>query len=172
MNNFRVNKTPEIDNMALDTLVLRLKALNVNNIFTFQYVKAPDKKALEQSIETLQMIGGLNDKEQITTVGRLLIQLHIEPFLGRSIIEAIILDYIARNTNYINIEDHFKTWEFKDIGLLRSLKSNVIEILCMVINSSNLFYGNINLRDRIEQIKYTKFADEKGDFFYLSNIYS
>ena len=57
-----MNKTPEIDNMALDTLVLRLKALNVNNIFTFQYVKAPDRKALQQSIETLQMIGGLSDK--------------------------------------------------------------------------------------------------------------
>ena len=42
----------------------------------------------------------------------------------------------------------------------------------MVLNSSNLFYGNINLRDRIEEIKYTKFSNQKGDFFYLSNIYS
>jgi hypothetical protein len=32
--------------MALDTLVLRLKSLTVDNIFTFGYVKAPDKQAL------------------------------------------------------------------------------------------------------------------------------
>lgn len=46
--------------MALDTLVLRLKSLSVDNIFTFRYVKLPDKQALEKSVETLQMIGGLN----------------------------------------------------------------------------------------------------------------
>jgi HrpA-like RNA helicase len=46
--------------MALDTLVLRLKSLKVDNIYTFPYVKVPDRKALEQSVETLQMIGGLS----------------------------------------------------------------------------------------------------------------
>ena len=50
MRGFRINKTPEIDNMALDTLVLRLKSLGVDNIFTFPYVKVPDTKALEQSV--------------------------------------------------------------------------------------------------------------------------
>jgi hypothetical protein len=42
----------------------------------------------------------------------------------------------------------------------------------MVMSASNLFSGNINLRDRIEEIKYAQFSDQKGDFFYLSNIYS
>ena len=51
--------------MALDTLVLRLKSLGVDNIFTFPYVKVPDKKALEQSVETLQMIGGLSEDKTI-----------------------------------------------------------------------------------------------------------
>jgi HrpA-like RNA helicase len=32
--------------MALDTLVLRLKMLNVQEIFKFAYVKKPDDKAL------------------------------------------------------------------------------------------------------------------------------
>ena len=72
--------------MALDTLVLRLKSLGVNNIFTFPYVKVPDTKALEQSVETLQMIGGLSPDKIITTIGKLLLKLNIEPFLGRSIV--------------------------------------------------------------------------------------
>lgn len=55
---------------------------------------------------------------------------------------------------------------------LKDIKSYVIEILCMVINSTNLFYGNPKLYDRIDEIKYTKFSNQKGDFFYLSNIYS
>lgn len=63
--------------MALDTLVLRLKSLSVDNIFTFPYVKVPDPKALQQSVETLQMIGGLSEEADITTIGRLLLQLHV-----------------------------------------------------------------------------------------------
>lgn len=46
MQTFRPNKTPEIENMALDTLVLRLKMLNVQEIFKFAYVNKPDDKAL------------------------------------------------------------------------------------------------------------------------------
>ena len=63
--------------MALDTLVLRLKSLGVDNLLTFAYVKTPEKKALEQSVETLQMIGGLSDEKKITTIGRLLLKLNI-----------------------------------------------------------------------------------------------
>lgn len=46
MHTFRQNKTPEIENMALDTLVLRLKMLNVKEIFKFAYINKPDDKAL------------------------------------------------------------------------------------------------------------------------------
>jgi HrpA-like RNA helicase len=40
------------------------------------------------------------------------------------------------------------------------------------MNSENLFYGNPQLYERIDEIKYTKFSNEKGDFFYFLNIYS
>ena len=37
------NKLPEIKNMALDTLVLRLKSLKIQNVITFPYITPPDK---------------------------------------------------------------------------------------------------------------------------------
>jgi HrpA-like RNA helicase len=72
--------------MALDTLVLRLKMLNVKEIFKFAYINKPEDRALEKSIETLQMIGALSFTGDITKIGRLLLQLRIEPFLGRAIV--------------------------------------------------------------------------------------
>lgn len=39
----RSNKIAEIDNMALDTLVLRLKSLKVHQIHDFAYIKKPNK---------------------------------------------------------------------------------------------------------------------------------
>jgi hypothetical protein len=44
----------------------------------------------------------------------------------------------------------------------------------MVINSSNIFanFGQFNkCSDQLDKIKFNKFSDERGDFFYLQNIY-
>jgi HrpA-like RNA helicase len=37
------------------------------------------------------MIGCLDDKEKVTTIGRFLVKIPIEPFLSRSIIEALLM---------------------------------------------------------------------------------
>ena len=96
------------------------------------------------------MIGGLSEEKAITTIGKLLLKLNIEPFLGRSIVEALICEYVVKQTNFLQAEEnHFRSWKQKEVDNLKSVKSYVVEILCMVMNSSNLFYGNINIRDRI-----------------------
>ena len=44
----------------------------------------------------------------------------------------------------------------------------------MVINSSNVFTFLTQFdknRDNIDEVKFKKFSDERGDFFYLLNIY-
>lgn len=42
-NSNRKNKIPEIENMALDTLVLRLKSLDIKDVLGFPYITAPKK---------------------------------------------------------------------------------------------------------------------------------
>ena len=41
----------------------------------------------------------------------------------------------------------------------------------MIIYSSNLFYINEKTKDLLDLIKFNNYANEKGDFFYLRNIY-
>lgn len=40
------NKTPEIQNMALDSVVLRLKSLAIEDIINFPYLSPPSKEGL------------------------------------------------------------------------------------------------------------------------------
>ena len=54
-----VNKKPEIQNMALDTLVLRLKSLEIDNVTAFPYISPPDKEGLNISVKTMVMLGCL-----------------------------------------------------------------------------------------------------------------
>ena len=57
---------------------------------------------------------------------------------------------MVKQTNFLQAEQgHFKNWQCGEVDVLKSIKTYVVEILCMVMNASNLFYGNINLRDRI-----------------------
>ena len=82
----KFNKLPEIRNIALETLVLRLKTLGINNVSTFDYIERPDEEGMKTSIETLKMIGCLDEKEVITSIGKILVKIPIEPFLARAII--------------------------------------------------------------------------------------
>jgi len=63
-NKRRFNKLPEIKNIALETLVLRLKTLGINNVSTFDYIEKPDEEGMKTSIETLKMIGCLNNDQK------------------------------------------------------------------------------------------------------------
>lgn len=119
------------------------------------------------------MIGALDFKGEITVIGKLLLQLRIEPFLGRAIVQAIICEEIVKKTDFGDKWLRSK-WKEAEIKKLSNIRTIVVQILSMVINSSNIF-SNFNQynrnRDRIEEIKFKKFSDERGDFFYLHNIY-
>ena len=59
---FQEGKTPEIQNMALDTLVLRLKSLGIENVTTFPYLSKPSIEGLVESIRIMKYLGCLNEK--------------------------------------------------------------------------------------------------------------
>jgi HrpA-like RNA helicase len=138
--------------------VLRLKTLGINNVSNFDYIEKPDEEGMKTSIETLKMIGCLDGKEYITSIGRFLVKIPIEPFLARSIIEGLLMESVIEKTKKKNA---------KKTELTRS----IIEILCMVLSAGNLFRIQENFRELAEKVKYKHFSHEKGDFFFLRNIY-
>ena len=55
----RVCKTPEMENSSLETVVLRIKSLNISDVINFPYISQPDVEALNSSLELLKLIGAL-----------------------------------------------------------------------------------------------------------------
>ena len=98
----RVNKTPEIQNMALDTVVLRIKSLGLEDVLGFPYLSPPDSEGLKESLETMRMLGCLDEKtDKITEIGRMLVKIPIEPFLSRAIIEGILFERITKDKEFM-----------------------------------------------------------------------
>lgn len=54
-----INKPPEITTMPLDSVVLVLKALSIENIKQFPFLDPPKPENIEISIKTLQLLGCL-----------------------------------------------------------------------------------------------------------------
>ena len=53
--------------MALDTLVLRLKSLRIENVVSFPYLSKPSEEGLVESIRIMKYLGCLDEKtEKIT----------------------------------------------------------------------------------------------------------
>lgn len=41
-----LGKIPEMENSSLDSVVLRLKSLGIDNLFTFSYISPPDRQGI------------------------------------------------------------------------------------------------------------------------------
>lgn len=106
------------------------------------------------------MIGCLDQKEKITTIGSFLVKIPIEPFLARAIIEGLLMEKTLSMKEYNKLDRKYS-----------DLTEPVIEILCMILSAGNLFRITENFKELGDYAKYKHFSHEKGDFFFLKNIF-
>jgi pre-mRNA-splicing factor ATP-dependent RNA helicase DHX16 len=79
------NTTPEIQRTNLNMTVLLLKSLGINNLIEFEFMDPPSTDTLIKSLELLYMLGALNDKGELTKMGRKMAEFPIEPMMSRAI---------------------------------------------------------------------------------------
>lgn len=74
-------------------------------------------------------MGCLDDKYDITEIGRALVKIPIEPLLSRAIIDALIVDKLDKS---------------------RRVTPKIIKILALIVNSQSIFYSDENARQIAE----------------------
>ena len=80
---------PEILRVHLTHAVLKLYEFGVSNIMSFNFVEMPDKEALLDAIKTLDYIGAI-ENESLTSFGRKLALLPVDPLLGKVLLDGIV----------------------------------------------------------------------------------
>lgn len=84
-----VSTMPEIRRTNLAQVILLLKSLGVNDVRSFDFMDAPSAENLATSEFQLWTLGALDHNSgQLTSVGRMLVQLPLEPALGKLLIAA------------------------------------------------------------------------------------
>jgi len=67
-------------------VVLLLKSLGINDLLNFDFLDPPPSDTLGRSLELLYALGALNDKGELTKLGRRMAEFPVDPMLSKSII--------------------------------------------------------------------------------------
>ena len=89
---------PEILRTNLASVILQMTALGLDDIEAFPFVDAPDKRHIQDGVKLLEELGAfetvqtkLGEKRRLTTVGRQLAQLPVDPRLAKMLLSAVNL---------------------------------------------------------------------------------
>lgn len=79
---------PEILRSNLAHVVLIMNSIGIKNIKNFEFVDSPEPKVLDKALEDLKSLGALDDAENLTSIGKIMAELPLEPHIARMVIEA------------------------------------------------------------------------------------
>jgi ATP-dependent helicase HrpA len=80
---------PEILRSSLAAVILRMKSLHLADVETFPFVESPQGRAIADGYQLLQELGAVDDANELTSMGRKLAKLPLDPRVGRMILAAV-----------------------------------------------------------------------------------
>ncbi|QDV14463.1 ATP-dependent RNA helicase HrpB [Rosistilla oblonga] len=80
--------TPEIRRTNLASVILQTKMMRLGSIDEFPFLDAPRPESISEGFRTLHEIGAIDERRELTKMGRVLGSLPVDPRVGRMIIEA------------------------------------------------------------------------------------
>lgn len=135
---------PEIRRTNLNSVVLLLKSLGINNLMEFDFMDAPPAETLIRALENLYALGALNDKGALTKLGRQMAEFPTDPMLARAILAA---------------DKH-------------GCVEEVLSIIAMLGESASLFYRPKDKKMLADSARARFTVKEGGDHFSLLNIWN
>jgi ATP-dependent helicase HrpA len=79
---------PEILRSSLAGVILRMKALHLGTVEDFPFIEPPPRKAIADGYQLLNELGAVDERNELTQIGRELSKLPLDPRVGRMILEA------------------------------------------------------------------------------------
>lgn len=80
------NTIPEIQRTNLGSVVLMLKSLGIDDLLHFDFMDPPPAETLIRALEQLYALGALNDRGQLTKLGRRMAEFPLDPQLSKTLI--------------------------------------------------------------------------------------
>jgi len=141
---------PEILRTALAATILGMNAQGLGNIEQFPFMDPPSPSAIREGWKLLTELGAVNQRGQLTPIGKQLARLPVDPRLGRMIIAAThlqCLDELLIIAAALSIPDP-REWPLTRLPRAEELHGRFIDK-----NSDFMMF--INLWRHLEQLRHT-----------------
>jgi ATP-dependent helicase HrpA len=79
---------PEIRRSNLAAVILRMKALGLDDVENFPFIEPPDSRAIADGFKLLEELHAVDERGNLTATGRELAKLPIDPRMGRMVLAA------------------------------------------------------------------------------------
>ncbi|KAF7594299.1 hypothetical protein BBP40_009699 [Aspergillus hancockii] len=87
-NELEESTTPEIQRTNLNGVILMLKSLGIDQLLDFDFMDPPPAETIIRALEQLYALGSLNDRGELTKVGRQMAEFPTDPMLAKAILAA------------------------------------------------------------------------------------
>lgn len=144
LNELEENTQPEIQRTNLNSVVLLLKSLGINDIINFDFMDAPAPESLIKALEQLYALGALNDRGELTKIGRQMAEFPLDPMLSKAVLAA---------DKYGCVEE-------------------VISIIAMLGEASALFFRPKDKKIYADSARANFTHKEGGDHLTLLNVWN
>lgn len=85
-NELEDNTVPEIQRTNMGNVVLMLKSLGVHDLLHFDFMDKPPAETLMRALEQLYALGALNDRGELTKMGRRMAEFPLDPMMSKAVI--------------------------------------------------------------------------------------
>lgn len=134
---------PEIARSNLESVLLNLTAMGIEDIDKFEFLDSPQDTAVEEAFTHLHELGALDENRKLTSVGKKMASLPVDPPLAKVLLES------------------------EKLGCVEE----ILTIAALAGESSNLFYGSAKYKRKV-QLARDRFKDPHGDPFLWLNVYN
>ncbi|OQD70118.1 hypothetical protein PENDEC_c026G07027 [Penicillium decumbens] len=143
-NELEENTTPEIQRTNLNGVILMLKSLGIDQLLDFDFMDPPPAETIIRALEQLYALGALNDRGELTKVGRQMAEFPTDPMLAKAILAA---------DKYGCVEE-------------------VLSIISMLGESSALFFRPKDKKIHADSARNRFTIKDGGDHLTLLNIWN
>lgn len=99
---------PEIKRTGLAGVILRMKSLGLGDVDDFPFLDPPNSRAITEGYRVLEELGAIDERRELTPMGRRLARFPVDPRIGRMIIagaELGVLREVLVIAAALNIQD-------------------------------------------------------------------
>lgn len=146
--NLEETSRPEIQRCQMDSIILLLRASGVSDIFAFDFIDKPSRGVLINALETLYSLGAIDENQNLTSLGRKMALLPVDPKCSKMLIKSAELDcmeqilYIASE---MSVESLFYVNNSNNSDVYDDNSSNLMEIRKKFVHSSGDHLTGLNV---------------------------